>query len=142
MKTPFRELGLYRGLVASRRLHEGSAKQPWWSRSIHKKYGCGATELWSVHEAFMEPPWLLVAPPWSLCGAFAKPSRSFDAHLLAPPAICQIMTGPAFMGWNPDQSEIIFGPNLIHYSKFHWIFSAAHFMACGNNIRSFFYRRN
>ena len=46
-----------------------------------------------LHEAFVEPPWLLAVPPWSLRGAFVEPSRSFGATL-ASPVIRQIMTGP------------------------------------------------
>ena len=40
----------------------------------------------------MKPSWLLAAPPWSLRGAFA------------PPAIHQIMTGPAYrVGTHPEK---------------------------------------
>ena len=116
MKTPLRELWLHRGLVelvkAPQRLHEGSTKAP---RSNHG--GAGVSIKWMphegimersrglrgasvvtkvsrrLHETFVEPPWLLAAPPWSLRGAFVEPSRSFGATL-APPVIRQIMTGP------------------------------------------------
>ena len=94
MKTPFRELWFHRGLVelvkAPRRLREGSTKAP-----QSKRGGDGVSIKWMhregimersrglrgasvvakasrrLHEAFVEPLWLLAAPPWSLRGAFA-----------------------------------------------------------------------
>ena len=71
MKTPFRELRLHRGLVelvkAPQRLREATVVAP-----EHTQNGRAATASWNVREAFVKPPWLLAAPPWSLRGAFAE----------------------------------------------------------------------
>ena len=54
MEIPVTELRLHRGLdelvEASHRLHEGSAKQPWWRWSIHKM-----DVLRRRHGAFVRP---------------------------------------------------------------------------------------
>ena len=49
-----------------------------------------AEASWRLHEAFVEPPWLLAAPPWSLREAFAMLWRPPDTI-----GIRQIMTGLA-----------------------------------------------
>ena len=84
MKTPFRELQLYLRLVelvkAPQRLQKDSAKAPRRLREAtvvapeHPQNGCAATAPWSVHEAFVEPPWLrrlrggFMEPSWGLRG--------------------------------------------------------------------------
>jgi len=100
MKTPVRELRLHRGLVesvnASQTLREGSTKAPrsnvvaMLRDSVMERSGglrgvsVVAKASRQLHEAFVEPPWLLRRHH----GRFAEPSRSFGATL-APPEIRQ-----------------------------------------------------
>ena len=77
---------------------------------------CGASvvakALRRLHEAFVEPPWLLAAPPWSLRGAFVEPSWRFGATL-APPVIRQIMTGPGSKTMLPIFWELSFSRSRV-----------------------------
>ena len=63
----------------------------------HPQNGCTATASWSVHEAFVEPPWLrrlrggFMKPSWSLRGCswrhhgrFVEPSWSLRGALATP----------------------------------------------------------
>ena len=75
--------------VAPRRLFDGSLKQPWRRRSIHKM----DAPRWR-HGTFARPSWSLRGRSRCQHGRIVGPLRSFGATLV-PPAIGQILTGPA-----------------------------------------------
>ena len=70
-------------------LRKGSMKQPWWRRSIHKM----DAPRWR-HGTFARPSWSLRGRSRCQHGRIVGPLRSFGATLV-PPAIGQILTGPA-----------------------------------------------
>ena len=100
-----------------------------------------------LHEAFVEPPRFLAAPPWSLRGAFVKPLQSFGAtsrpwYFPASPfsrpleSLVTIPVWSLFFPWQRQPSPWRRGGNIVHRGMVkYWIsgllpFDARHIVPC------------